>query len=289
MEWKNVEDDEDYDEIQINDTCMFFPLKEKNKIWTFSKDKKHIRNIYVGCRQDIKSCNYVIKSFGPFFDKSTQWRQMKNETTISAIASKYKFGVPFIGQFLCEEGDYGGMILEKYDGALFDIKDEITLPVVKKILRLLHLMHTLKIVHLDLHFGNFLYKKDKKGKISDLRIIDFQLSLLFKKKPPISQIYSDYQALASSFYMLDKNEYVDLVLKDFEELYGEKPTKNMKKIPKYLLEYFGEDVYKYISSIQDIPAKTKNILKNQAKNMKSENWSLEDFKKKLSKPLKLYS
>jgi len=85
--------------------------------------------------------------------------------------------------------------MEKYDGDLDSIRNELDWTDMKQLLDKVTTMHKAGILHRDLFLKNTMYKKwnDKK----DIRIIDFGLSIAFERSIPKPLRAIDYLNLIS--------------------------------------------------------------------------------------------
>lgn len=142
------------------------------------------------------NCNYVLKLI-PL--KSKQYFEtFLREALILPIMYKNGIGPKVYDIFICLNSGY--IIMEKYDGTIKSMIKEVENTYFHDICTLIQKMHSIGIIHNDLHTGNILYKKKEDNTYSFV-IIDFGLSLYFEdknKKIPDNMIF--YENFPDIFY-----------------------------------------------------------------------------------------
>ena len=142
------------------------------------------------------NCKYVVKLI-PL--KSKQYFEtFLREALIAPIMYKNGIGPKIYDMFICLNAGY--IIMEKYEGTIRNIIQDVYENNINTICTLIRKMHSIGIIHNDLHTGNILYRKNEDNTYSFV-IIDFGLSLYFEdknKKIPNEQVF--YNLFPNIFY-----------------------------------------------------------------------------------------
>lgn len=180
-----------------------------------------------------KNCKYIVKISS---NNTTRQKNLNlNEIAIYRRLKNKGITPKYHGSWECDNKFY--LILEKWDNTvnyLLSKKTKINKnkEIQDQIYRLLNKLHKNKILHGDLHFGNFLYKKTK-NKLK-LALIDFglsnnfntkkELALSIVKPPKFNPIYDFAQ--------------IENKLREHNLLKYEIDKPNYKKAEKYLVNKF---------------------------------------------------
>ena len=128
-----------------------------------------------------KNCNYIVKAI-PFKNAYTK-QSFIREALIAPMMDKVNVGPKIYDIFTCLNVGY--IVMDKWQGTLSELFfRNLNFDIDKyfdDIFKLIKKMHNNNVIHNDLHTGNILYKKDKKGKYT-FCINDFGLSIYFENK-----------------------------------------------------------------------------------------------------------
>jgi tRNA A-37 threonylcarbamoyl transferase component Bud32 len=149
-------------------------------------------------------CKYVAKE-QVFFElddrlryrKRFYWNRFIGEALITKFAYEKGFGVPFYGYFICDNGRKGMMFMDRYTDTLR--KANLSRDDVNQLIKRIEQMHNAGILHQDLFAKNVMYKRLPDGS-KDIKIIDFGLSVAFRKKVPLMLRAVDYITMAQSLH-----------------------------------------------------------------------------------------
>ena len=118
------------------------------------------------------------------------------ECAITQFAGEKGFGIPVKKYYLCDEGQKGVIIMERFKRDLMEVRNELTWEDMKQLLDKVRQMHSYGILHRDLFLKNTMYRRDAQGR-RDIRIIDFGMSIAFEKQIPDVFCAIDYMNLLS--------------------------------------------------------------------------------------------
>jgi len=136
------------------------------------------------------------------------------ESIITQFAGEHGFGIPVKAYYLCKEEEEkkvisqsenvvtqemvtkGVVIMERFDGDLEDIQNQLTFEDFKQLFAKVKIMHSYGILHRDLFLRNVMYKNLNHGQ-KDFQIIDFGLSIPMGKEIPGQFRAIDYLNLIS--------------------------------------------------------------------------------------------
>ncbi len=133
-----------------------------------------------------KVCDFVAKILTFDFSRYEEhyvYNLFFAESSISKFAGEKKFGIPVHDYFLCDNGEKGVVIMDKFDGDLESIRFSLTYEDYKQLFDKIQIMHSYGILHRDLFLKNVMFRK-LSGGTKDIRIIDFGLSIPFEKSIP---------------------------------------------------------------------------------------------------------
>lgn len=190
-------------------------LRESCEIYDTFKLTDHVLGrgsygkVVTTCEEDI--CNkYVAKIVKFDFSQASPhyvYNVFYAESIITKFAGEHGFGIPVKTYYLCQEKNIntdtdtnmvkkGVVIMERFDGDLEDLRDQLTFEDYKQLFNKVKIMHSYGILHRDLFLRNVMYKNLPEGK-KDFRIIDFGLTICMGKEIPPQFKAIDYLNLIS--------------------------------------------------------------------------------------------
>ena len=126
------------------------------------------------------NCKYIVK-VSTLNDKNI-YQTFLREALIAPLMAKHKIGPKIFDIFICLNTGY--IIMEKWDGTVKNIINELTEDHLHTLAKLLNKMHKYGVIHNDLHTANILYRITKDNKY-EFSYTDYGLSLYFENKNEI--------------------------------------------------------------------------------------------------------
>jgi hypothetical protein len=125
-------------------------------------------------------CKYIVKAIP--LQHANVYKTFLREALIAPLMAKHNVGPKIFDIFICL--NIGYIIMEKWEGTIKHIHENITDNHLTTISDLIVKMHKYGVIHNDLHTANILYRTTKNNKY-EFSITDYGLSLYFENKNEI--------------------------------------------------------------------------------------------------------
>ena len=162
--------------MEIRNKCETSYYIKKTNISTF--DTGAYGAIAEVCQKS--DCKYIAKVIK--LDNKNIYQTFLREALIAPMMAKHKIGPKILDIFICLNMGY--IIMEKWEGTIRNIHENITNENLNVISNLIVKMHKYGVIHNDLHTANILYRITKNNKY-EFSITDYGLSLYFENKNDI--------------------------------------------------------------------------------------------------------